>query len=350
MLTPQKELYLKYTKDFTEHELAEKLNVNPRTIRRYAQEFGIKPKPNKYRNISLDEWKSQFETHFKGKLIIVGELTRDKQGHVTGTCQCVKCKAKWKTDITHKISENTGCIHCDKGNHGNKYSKEEVERLLNEHPYGSWELIKYGNYSKKNSIIECKRCHTRRLVKLSNVICTTTLRCPTCQTGSFGEYVIANVLRYNNIPFKREYGITNNEKAYRIDFIVDDNIVVEYSGEQHFTPGFMYNQTISDGVKSKEKWAKQQGFHFFEIKGAHNENMRRLMQELSHILNSELTTPTRDFFMNTDPDMATVLDYMKTHSARQTMKDLSIPVTKIRKYVTLCGYNSISSWQLDNAC
>lgn len=39
---------------------------------------------------------------------------------------------------------------------------------------------------------------------------------------------------------------------------------------------------------------------------------------------------------------------MKTHSARQTMKDLNISVTKIRKYVILDGYQSISDWQSAN--
>lgn len=48
MMTENKQKYLELTSEHTERELAQILNVNTRTIRRYAQEFGIKPKPTHY--------------------------------------------------------------------------------------------------------------------------------------------------------------------------------------------------------------------------------------------------------------------------------------------------------------
>ena len=62
----------------------------------------------------------------------------------------------------------------------------------------------------------------------------------------------------------------------------------------------------------------------------------------------ELTTPPSDYLKHYSPDMTTTLDYLSTHSARQTMRDLNIPVTKLKHYVSLQGYHSISDWQNDN--
>ena len=46
--------------------------------------------------------------------------------------------------------------------------------------------------------------------------------------------------------------------------------------------------------------------------------------------------------------MKKTLEYMKTHSSRQTAKDLKIPNSKIKLYVNLAGYTSIREWQKDN--
>lgn len=76
--------------------------------------------------------------------------------------------------------------------------------------------------------------------------------------------------------------------------------------------------------------------------------MNNIIQSLSEILNIELTTPPSDYLKHYSPDMTTTLSYLSKHSARQTMKDLNIPVTKLRRYVSLQGYHSISDWQNEN--
>lgn len=346
-MTPQKEQFLKYASQYTEKELSEKIKVTTSTIRRYSKEFGIKPRTNKYRNKSLHEWKSDFEQKYKDKIIIIGDLTKDLYGHVIATCKCLICGTTWRTRINQKLSENTGCIHCNKGNHGNKYTQQEIRQKLNSKPYCSWELIYYGDYSNKNSIIRCRRCNQQRTIKLSDFI-HTTMRCTNCQTGSFGEYIIANTLRYNRIPFKREYEIQENKKHYRIDFIIQETVVIEYSGEQHFKKGFMYNEKITSGIQSKKQWCEQNNISFHEIKASNKTSMADIIKTLESILKRKIKTPTPEFFMHTDPDMKTVLEYMKSHSARQTASDMNIPMTKIKRYVMLNGYKNISDWQSDN--
>lgn len=345
MMTERKKQYLELADDHTEPELATLLKVAPQTIRRYAKELGVKPKPVKFRNEPPSVWKQRFDSQFAGRIEIKGDLYRAKAGHLSATCKCLSCQTEWTANINAKINSNTGCIVCDKGNHGNKYDEQTVTAMMNKIYAGQWILVTYGHYSKKDSVIRCSLCGYEHVVKLANFIKTTTMRCTKCQTGSFGEHVIANTLLYNNIPFEREKTIKISNHKYRLDFLIDNQVGLEYSGSQHFEKGLYYNDEINKGVALKRKWCIERGYRFVELTASYD--VQRIVDNVAMILNVELKTPTSDFFKSHNPDMQSVLTYMKTHSARQTMKDLHIPVTKIKKFVYLAGYKSISDWQSD---
>lgn len=217
--------------------------------------------------------------------------------------------------------------------------------MLNRSYENQWKLIHYGHYSKKDSVIQCQLCGRKQIVKLDDFINTTTKRCTFCQTGSFGEYVISNTLLYNGISFTREAEVCVKGHKYRIDFIVN-NIALEYSGKQHFEKGRYYNEAINSGVDIKRQWAKDNGYEFVEMH--EHRYMSDIITHLSEVLATELQTPTPEFFARNYPDMKTVLSYMRTHSARATQAHLNVPMTKIKKYVYLAGYPSISAWQVDN--
>lgn len=250
MLTTHKKQYLILAQSHTEPEIAQILKLNPRTIRRYAIELGIRPQPTKFTNKPLTEWIQRFDSIYHGQITIKTDIHRDNRGHIKATCVCSRCKKEWTADINEKIRNKTGCKFCDKGKHGNAYSVDEVEQMLNRIYTGQWSLIKYEHYSRKDSIIRCNLCGTERYVDLSSFI-NTTMRCTKCQTGSFGEYVIANVLRYNDISFEKEKIIIIDNHRYRLDFLINNRIALEYSGLQHFEKGLYYNEAINNGVKLK---------------------------------------------------------------------------------------------------
>lgn len=331
--------------DHTEKEIAEKMSLNERTIRRYAQKTGVKPKTNKFRNRTINEWIDLFNETFKQTLTIEN-VSIDKHGKTHGFITCSQCKTSWWARVSDKIKNETGCISCDEGNHNNKYTHEEVLLLLNEQHQNQWNMLKYGNYSKKESIIQCTLCDFKQTVNLSNMINTTSRRCTNCQTGSFGEYVIRHVLRYNDIPYESEVPVNIKNRKYRMDFLIDKRIALEYSGLQHFQEGLYFNQEINEGVREKAQWSKQQGYEFHEIIA--KRTMNEIIHELSKIIKQPLEKPTPQFFAESDESMKTILDYMRNHSARQTAKDLNIPMTKIKKYIQLDGYSSISEWQAEN--
>ena len=346
MMNDAKRRYAEIAGRHTQAELCGILGVHDRTIRRYALETGVKPKPTIYRNYSLNEYEARFKDAYDGRIEMITEPVRVGRGKVKAICRCLACGAEWQADIGAKLRDGTGCISCDKGNHGNKYSREQAEEKLNAIYQGQWEIIRYGKYSEKDSVIRCTLCGNKMPANISDFVNTTTMRCPRCQTGSFGEYVIANVLLRNGIPFDREKRIDVDGRRYRLDFLVDGRIGIEYSGAQHFQPGPYYDERINEGVRVKKDWCIRHGYAFEEIEAAYD--VDEIIARLSKALGVPLERPSPAFFRSNNPGMAEVLGYMETHSARQAMARFGIPDTKIERYVKLDGYRSISDWQSDN--
>lgn len=345
-MTPAKQRYPELADSCTCAEIAETIGITQSSVRRYAHEFGIRPKPGKFTNIPEEQWVERFNEAYAGRLELVTEPAKSKNGHLKAKCRCLRCRKEWTICIQEKIRTMTGCNYCDKGNHGNRYDQSEAETMLNKHYTGQWRIVHYGHYSEKDSVIKCTLCGTEQTVKLADMIATTTCRCTVCQTGSFGEYVIATTLAANCIPFEREKRIDVGKNRYRLDFMIDSHIGLEYSGAQHFEPGLYHKESINEGVEKKRAWCIKNGYEFYELRAVYD--VPEIVQMLSNVLQRDLSIPSPDDFRRTNPDMVTVLCYMKSHSARQTNKDLHVSIAKIRKYVKLDGYPSIAAWQAAN--
>ena len=336
--------YIKLAPDYTKEQIAEKLNLNVDTIRKYQRVTGVKYKPTKHAKLTLPEWEQRFKNLYHNT-ISIANLTRNESGHIKADMRCLKCGYAWNGYVTHKIKSNSGCAKCDKGNYGNQYTHTEVTQLLNKYAVNHWKLVEYNTYSKSDNIIQCLYCNTEKTVNLSDMINTQSMRCTTCETGSYGEFVIATTLLVNHIEFEREFLVTHNGRKYRIDFMIG-SIGLEYNGMQHYEEGLYYNPKINDAMIIKKQWCDEHNVTYIEMMS--KRTMTDIINDLSRILDIQLQTPTPEQVTLYNPEMLDVLEYMKTHSARQTMKDLSLPVTKLRKYVELQGYSSISEWQNEN--
>lgn len=57
-----------------------------------------------------------------------------------------------------------------------------------------------------------------------------------CLKQSYGEYKIEQILKQNNIPYKREYRFDSckDQKPLPFDFYVDNQYLIEYDGDIHF--------------------------------------------------------------------------------------------------------------------
>lgn len=337
--------YKKLAPNHTENELSKMIGVANRTIRRYSQQTGIPFKSTNYKNKSLSEWKLLFDSTFAGKLIVT-DLQKTKNGKVEGKITCCNCNTSWRCRLSDKIKKKTLCISCSQGNCGNKYTHDTVLSMLNSTQANHWDLIEYNSYSKLNNKIKCLFCDNVQVVNLSNFINTTTKRCPFCESGSFGEFIIASTLRYNNISFEREFVVSSSTKSkLRIDFMTS-RCAIEFNGEQHDNPGLYYNSKINNGMILKEQWCINNNISYEII--SWTTDIDEIISKLSDKLKLKLKKPTPEYFSKSTPKMKQVLEYMKTNSARSTSKDLNIPTSKLKKFVKLAGYSSISDWQNSN--
>lgn len=115
---------------------------------------------------------------------------------------------------------------------------------------------------------------------------------------------------------------------------------------QHFEKGLYYSTAVNAGVIVKQQWALSHGYEFYELTA--KRTMTDIVESLAVALNQQLDTPTPEFFASSRESLKVVLNYMYTHSARATSRDLEVSISAIKHYVQLAGYESISAWQAEN--
>lgn len=356
--TTQSEYRLQQYKTLAPHhtlkELMSIIGVSKGQILNYKRKTGVNYKPNPtFTRRNVNQWASRFNEMYDSEMVATNPLkVNNDKGYQIILCDvlCLRCNNIYRVNIIPKVSKRTKCMYCDKGRHGNHYTHDEVEIKLNEFHKNHWSLIEYNDYSKKNSTIKCNLCDNTQIVNLSNFINTTTRRCTICETGSFGEYIIKTTLLFNNIHFQQEFVIMKNDVRTRLDFLITHPetkalIGIEYSGKQHFEEGCYFNKNINDNVEYKAQWLHDNGYDFHEIAATYN--IEELISVLSEKLNYKLKRPTPEFISRI-PNLKSTLDYMLTHSARQTMRDLGISRDKIGLFVKIAGYDSVSHFQKSN--
>ncbi len=143
----------------------------------------------------------------------------------------------FKQSYMNHIRLKQGCPVCKGGIFINL--KNQIKRAnkihLNKYNYSLIKEDSYTGVSNKVDII-CPD-HGIFKQKLSNHI-TSKQGCPTCNE-SRGEKEIANLLKENNIKFKREYKFKDckNKKQLPFDFYLEEsNTCIEFDGIQHFEP------------------------------------------------------------------------------------------------------------------
>ena len=91
---------------------------------------------------------------------------------------------------------------------------------------------------------------------------------------SKGQDNIRDILFNNNISFKQEYSVTQDDKKHRFDFAIFDesglSYLIEYDGEQHFHPveqmgGEEGYQERVKADQAKNQWAKEHNVKLIRI-------------------------------------------------------------------------------------
>lgn len=180
-----------------------------------------------------------------GKLTVKsyeGRFNKDdsKYKHSYHNCIC-DCGNEITVRTSHLISgaiQSCGCIRKE------KVSKLSAKNLIGE-KFGLLTVIKLvGSNDRQLHLWECEcSCGERKIVDTNSLTSGKVKSCG-CLKHSYGEVLIQNILKENNIVYKKEYCfpdlISKSGGWPRYDFAIIENNkpirLIEFDGEQHITP------------------------------------------------------------------------------------------------------------------
>ena len=176
-----------------------------------------------------------------GKLIALYPTEkRDSNGAIIQHCKC-ECGNECDVSSCHLKSGNTQSCGCTKIKKLIDFNHTQIKDLTNQKFGELIALYQNGANNNKNIIQHCKcSCGNECNVPSADLISGNTKSCGCKKNISYGEKKIAEILNNNNIKFKKEYVINNEELSFkgRFDFYLPDyNCFIEYDGIQHFQMG-----------------------------------------------------------------------------------------------------------------
>lgn len=209
----------------------------PKKLDLTSQKFGrltvIEPAPNKGKRT---QWKCRCDC---GKECVVS--TDNLRSGTTLSCGCLR--------VEHLIQRN----------------RENIIDLTGQR-FGLLTVLKQTESKRGHTcwLCECD-CGNTKIVNSVELKRGDTLSCG-CLRSSFGEQAIEQILKENNIVYKKEYQfpdlVSQNNVPLRFDFVLfdkDNNIsrIIEYDGEQHFlekTNNFWKRDSLSTRqLRDKQK-------------------------------------------------------------------------------------------------
>lgn len=167
-------------------------------------------------------------------------------------CKCKKCGNIWTTLPKTLITNGAGCPVCGrkKANLSESKSHEQfVIELQNVNP--DIEVIDTYIGTHKKIKCKCKLDGTIWYGYPSNLL-NKSAGCPTCNISN-GEKEMISILNKLKINYVQQHSIPDckYDRKLKFDaFDIDNNIVFEYNGEQHYRPVDFANKGID--------WAKSQ--------------------------------------------------------------------------------------------
>ena len=170
-------------------------------------------------------------------------------------CKCGNLKDVPGIQLTNGITRSCGCLFYEKQLEGRDLIGQKFEKLTvikrvpkpeDKSGYGTWWLC------------ECE-CGNKIITRRDYLITGHTKSCGCLK--SRGEEKIGKLLIENNIPFEKQKSFKNcqfeDTKAYAyFDFYVNNNFLLEYDGEQHFT----YREKGWDNKENFERTKKRDNF------------------------------------------------------------------------------------------
>ena len=196
--------------------------------------------------------------------------------------------------------KQTRCPECSNKKRGSHLRDDNyLENILSTQVYGKdyeW-LEEYNGDNKEKLKILHKTCNRNYSVRPNGF--QQGYQCPHCQkemSESYNSKLIRTILENNNnIDYKTEVTFDNltNKRKLKMDFLIENNIILEYDGEQHFRPTFSMEEFIKGKERDiiKNNWIMNSDYYFVRIPYTLKDiNITNIINEL--IKNNKLSIDT----------------------------------------------------------
>lgn len=198
-------------------------------------------------------------------------------------CKCRICGHEWYTKPRVLDTNKSSCPYCGKIKRVKSRTKSK-ESFRHELALINPNIEVIGDYINTHTKIKCRCriCNCEWFGYPANLL-NQTAGCPSCNI-SIGERKLLNTLESIGISYIPQYTFDDleNKKKLRFDaYDINNNILFEYQGEQHYYP-------VDWGNKG-EKWAKEE----FELTQS-RDNLKREYCNVNNIPVIEIPYWERD--------------------------------------------------------
>lgn len=205
--------------------------------------------------------------YFNFEILFDGPATQKKE------IKCKRCGTIMKRSLNSILYTPW---HCDKCNNyaleKSPYSKEQIQKKLNEKFFNEYELLEYKGMTKDAMLKHLNCGFIFKIRELGDLFEGRSRGCPKCyQFKSRGEQQILLFLEKNNIKYipQKTFAPLNKSK-YRFDFFLPDfNLAIEYQGEQHYRNNNFFKESltaIQNRDNIKRQYCKDNNIDLLEIK------------------------------------------------------------------------------------
>lgn len=180
-----------------------------------------------------------------GMLLVIDEAPSDKKGNAMWKCQCDCgniCIIAGK-NLRNGNSKSCGCLS---KKFLIEYNHTRKKDLTNQRFGKLVALEEIGSNNQKNLIWKCQcDCGNFTEVASGDLISGNTRSCGCNKFRSYGEQKIEQILKENNIEFKKQFTfadlVFDSGVKARYDFYLPKyNLLIEYDGIQHSVQGNGY--------------------------------------------------------------------------------------------------------------
>ena len=198
------------------------------------------------------------------KILMIERTRKSDKGYWYAKFKCPQCGKIFETSINHITTGRTKTCGCSRDLAGGKYGKLTVIKKTGK------------KVPNDNHLIWLCRCDCGNYKEVNAGSLTTGLTLSCGCLKSKGEQKISSILSLNNIPFEQEKTFndcvdTSTNTKLRFDFYLpDQNVCIEYDGEQHFVPSERFGGEKSFKIRKRkdilrDKYCENKGILLIRI-------------------------------------------------------------------------------------